>query len=147
MAKLQQIPVAAASIAAMLCGQRSSGESGVCPQFIQIPLSKMSIEQSLKVSEKIIGELILPSRNKIGITFQVMKNRFMKNAFECIDIRMISCNQASTTDDEIIEDWKLIEQNLAMMKDEVTDSSAPRFLLTNKRQRKTNKDQQPMQQP
>ena len=65
--ELKQIPNVMELISALLCGERTSENTGVCLQYVQIPTSKMPIRDSLKVSEKIIVELIFPDRNKVAV--------------------------------------------------------------------------------
>ena len=48
--ELKQIPNVMELISALLYGERTSENTGVCPQYVQIPTSKMPIRDSLKVS-------------------------------------------------------------------------------------------------
>ena len=135
---LQQIPTVMELVAALTYGERMHERKGVCPQFVQIPYSKMLPTKSTEVSEKIVVEIIFPDHNKIGITLQVRANHLNEDTrMEYLDVRITSYNQASTSDQEIIKHWSMIKENLATIRSRVSSSSIPSFLKKERPRRKS----------
>ena len=134
---LQQIPTVMELVAALTFGERMHERKGVCPQFVQIPYSKMLPNKSETVSEKIVVEIIFPDHNKIGITLQVRENDLNGSTrMEYLDVRITSYNKASTTDQEIIGHWSMIRQNLPNIRSRVSSPAIPSFLKKKRPQRK-----------